>query len=174
LQGRRISKGFPLENKEGGVFMLMRKSLAFTLVGVMALLFAGSAMARSVPGTSGRAFFGSQETCFNASSNGVGWITNANCGTATWVLPLPIDNAGSRTVTVTVFAPDTNATRCFAEGVARTGGGATVSNFLHPSVANQAVDIVLTPAVSSPGAGMLYVQCDLGPGASITTANFNP
>jgi len=136
----------------------------------------GTASARSIPAFSGRPLNGNQTNCFNMNFNN-GWVTNnfqPSCGTVVYEIPLHADSNGTKSVNMTVNAPDTFSTDCRLVGISRTGTNMTATNFIHPSVTNTPVAIILnTPTVTQINMGMIFVDCDVGAGASLIQVDWN-
>jgi len=146
--------------------------MACAAVGLLAAtVFAGVATARSIPAFSGRAANGSELACFNVSPIPLGWVTNNSCGTTIYEIPLHADSNGGKTVNMTVNAPN-NVTRCRDIGISRTGTNFTASPFVPPTVFNTPTAIVLSGAVQI-SMGMIFVDCDVGTGASLIQVDWN-
>ena len=138
---------------------------------VASTLVGSTAAARSIPAFSGRAAIGGNESCLSVDP-GNGWVTNA-CGFPfSYMVGLSADSNGSKTVDMTVKAPDTNQTMCREVAISRTGTNITASNLIHPSVAGAPVSILLTGA-SQITKGLLFVDCQIGPSASLIQIDYN-
>jgi len=164
----------------------MIKRLATTLgIPALAVLAAlgpvGSAQGRSILFMHGRADHPTNIPCvsidfstgviFNRMTNPA--IANSACGTVFFELPLPIDAAGTKTVTFTARASvPASATQCRAMGVARDQAVQSSSPFAVSVRPNDFADIPMM-AVNVPTSGYLYLDCDLPGGAVFSTATYN-
>jgi hypothetical protein len=87
-------------------------------------------------------------------------------------VPLPVDNAGGKTVTMTVVSSAQSGVICQAVGIGKTGTGGAASPFVPtPGGGTATQDLVLSGA-NVPGSGFLYVECSVDTGNSMVSANY--
>jgi hypothetical protein len=155
---------------------MMKKASAYMAGIVLAgAAITGVAGARSLPAFDGKAFVGSQNTCLNVNYTN-GWLTNnGNCGAASVIVEIPLlaDNPGNKSVDMTVSAPDTAATFCRVVTASRTGTNIMASGFAGPAQVKVAIALPLLTGVNLQAKGVLYVDCDLGNGASLIQVDYN-
>jgi hypothetical protein len=155
----------------------MTKRMSMFMAGIV---FAGAAVAvvadaRSIPAFAGKPFLGGQTNCFSVDFSS-GWLTNNGvCGTSLIIfeIPLPTDNAGGKTVDMTVVSPSVGALDCREVAISRTGTNFTASPFQRPAQFNTPVALPLLTGASLLSKGLLYVDCDVGNGASLIQVDYN-
>lgn len=150
----------------------MRKKLTvLMLTGTAALAMGGISHARSVSALLGQTSPPGNIGCLDTDLN-MGRVLNRNCGQVRWTLGLPLDSNGGHTGSISVNAPDFNATFCRAVGVGRDGSGASASPFRLPVSINTFVDIPFS--VNVPSSGLMFADCFLGAGAMVTKSDHTP
>ncbi|MGE6757450.1 hypothetical protein ACQKGO_05505 [Corallococcus interemptor] len=131
-----------------------------------------AAMARTVPASSGRSVLWSDGSCFAMSYS---TMTNSCSTRRSFELPLPVDNIGYKTVTVTARGGATASNRvgCMAIGMNREAtivwGG--TRKWTTTYSASQALS--LTDAYVPTG-GYLYANCLVDPAGQVNTVDYNP
>jgi hypothetical protein len=153
--------------------MTKRFAIGAVLTAAFVSLAAGTSHANTtVSPAIGRAVTGSQDSCFDVASD-IGWVAN-RCGATEYIIPLAVDTNGAKTVTVTVWAPSAANTWCHETAAAKNGTQVSPSiPHLHTASASGTTsDIVMTEASVPSGGGLLWVQCHVGAGASITSINY--
>jgi hypothetical protein len=139
-----------------------------TLVG--AIMAVGvTAEARSVSAFAGQAQNPALSTCF---TNSWGTVTNACSGPEEYCVPLWSDSAG-HTVEITMYAPD-DSHNLSCEAFTTTPQGALSSWTTEegsPTVGED-VQVTLSPSLSVPSEGGLFVCCAMAAGARIDTINY--
>jgi hypothetical protein len=143
------------------------KGLAVMTVALLPLV----AAARTMPASSGRAVFWSDGPCFTM---GYSAMTNSCSTGRSFELPLMVDTAGSKTITVWAYgASASNNVGCFANGMNRelTLFWGTQRQWLTAFGSSQ--PITLTGAYV-PSGGYLYAACDVYPGGRVNTVDYNP
>lgn len=127
--------------------------------------------ARTVPASIGKAVVPADNACFSSSS---GSIRNS-CATAkSFDVPLPVDNAGGKTVHVAAYgATSANNVGCIAVGVNRELTITWASQRMWLSGFGGSRIITLTGA-NVPNSGYLYVHCTVNPGGRVNNVDYNP
>jgi hypothetical protein len=148
------------------VSSIQRKTLIkFSLALFATLSIATAVQARTVSATSGTALNANQVTCFGVSFiPGTAGVTNACAGTAFFVIPLTIDNPGSRTFTVTGRVDAGGSMSCQLLTFTQVGGQATFS----PTQAWPANGTHVTRSfanVNVPANGTGFVLCQMSGGS---------
>jgi hypothetical protein len=113
---------------------------------------------------------GSPVSCFTIP-NGSGILKNT-CSTAQWwAIPLPIDTTGvSLQSHAYVNTPSlTNGTECRWIAPSPTNTGGSFTTFSAPTVASTWTTIGTSSYVLPPYEGYFFVECQLGPGAEMTS-----
>jgi|SRR4051812_38731904 hypothetical protein len=139
---------------------------AFLGVSAAALM----ASARTIPPDNGFAVFFSDASCFQATAGSIA----QNCtGTRPWEIPLVVDNAGSKTVTITVLAPDiSHNLSCAANATDANGNNLTTSGQKSPSVFGTPQALALT-SFNLPANGRGWAGCSMSQTSQVITVNYN-
>jgi hypothetical protein len=155
-----------------------RISIAALMVPVVAFVaLASPASARSVGGYFGHPLDNAPRICFS-ESNGIVSYTGGSfpsmgitCpSTARWQVILPVDFAGSYSVTVQAVRTS-SATACQALAVDTSGTVVSQSN--KPFINSGSLQPYNLTAVSVPAAGYLFVYCDnMGTGSKLGSINW--
>jgi hypothetical protein len=147
----------------------MFKTLRLFAVPAVAFAFAGTAYARSVPASAGHAYVRSFENCF-ASVNG---NMRNDCPTDQYFeIPLPVDTAGNKSISVSGKNNQTLQCQPFVGdqwGSLWSGTSPTPFPSYQPFFSVQALSSVYVPA-----AGYLFIQCRVGPGSTVGRVDFSP
>jgi hypothetical protein len=146
---------------------------AVVLVGVAV---AATASARGISAFIGRAANASIN-CMNVDFN-TGVVKN-DCGIQTdYLIPLDTDANGLKSIDLGLKVPVTSETKCRAVAIPRSGTSASATAFVSPTTANAVTNVVLTKTTSPQAPvvvtkGLLFVDCQLGAGASLIQADWN-
>jgi hypothetical protein len=143
------------------------KQVAVMVVGILPLV----AVARSVPGSTGRPEFWNDGPCFRVSFSS---IQNTCATRKSFEIPLSVDSSGSKTVVVSAQgATSANNVGCAAMGVNRELTIAWGGTRKWLTVFGSAQLITLTDA-SVPTRGYLYVNCQVDNGGWVHAIDYNP
>jgi hypothetical protein len=167
VRGRPRKEGRDAMSKNATVKRLVIATIGLAMTGPIS---PHGASARTTSAITGRARAAADLGCFNVDFSN-GFVRNNCSGFRDFMLPLVVDSAGSKTVVAAVRAPNTAETRCRAVGTSKFGLSTSASAFVHPSTPGVAVEITMG-SVSVPGGGYLFLQCEIGTSADITSANF--
>lgn len=142
------------------------KQVVFMAVGILPLV----AVARSVPGSTGRPEFWNDGPCFRVSFSSV----QNTCATRkSFEIPLSIDSSGDKTVVVSAQgAATTNNVGCAAVGVNREFTAVWGGERKWLTVFGAAQLITLTDAFV-PSRGYLYVNCQVDNGGWVRAIDYN-
>jgi hypothetical protein len=148
-------------------------SMAVALFGSM--LVAGTADARGMAALAGRAGTGSNERCFDVSSQGR--VSNSipqACGIQSWFMSLDVDSNGGKTINVGFIDGSQNTTTsgCQSAAFHHDGSGGLFSMFKKPTVVGGFSNLSLTGSTVS-SQDMLFVQCNLNQGDTLTQIDWN-
>jgi hypothetical protein len=137
---------------------------------VAGALLSQVAVARTVPASSGRPVNWNDGPCFGLSYS---TVTNSCSTTKHIEYPLPVDNAGSKTVYITGYgATSSNNVGCGAAGMNREFTAVWASPKVWLSSFGSAQTITLTGAWV-PSGGYLYAACELQPNGRVHVVEFN-
>ncbi|NTX08302.1 MULTISPECIES: hypothetical protein [Myxococcus] len=132
---------------------------------LLSMAVPGAALARAASGFLGSPYNPADAGCF---SNYYGSARN-NCSTTrSWCIPAVVDPAGSYTVNVVAYAPNTSATvGCYATGVDDAISAVWTSGMRYVSSFGSGARYITLTGAYVPGNGQLFVCCDVGPGAGV-------
>lgn len=143
-------------------------SVTIAIAGVV--VAPGSAWARSLGANAGQSMDNNTpRTCFSEQQGGIRWLGGAGCPTfARWQVMLPVDAAGSYTVTVRISRDTGTSQRPFCQVFAQTQDGVLSSQSnsqqLPVSPTGQFITLTLSGAIV-PSAGYMFLFCsNFGPG----------
>lgn len=143
--------------------------LAISLAGVIG---AGTVWARSVGAFSGRSIDNNLPSCFSEEAGGVrgtGLGAGGNSGGCStpfsdsprWEVSLPVDSAGTWTVSAGMMGTGTSGPFCRAYAVNQVSGiVATSSRVQQTGASYQVFSLTGTPGINVPAGGYLFVACD--------------
>ena len=131
------------------------------------------AFARTVPASAGRPVNASDFACFAMGSS---MMTNVCTTAKRFELPLVVDNAGNKTVTISARgASNSSNVCCRAVGGSRDGLTFYASNLnvdqCLPSFG--AARLITMTGAYVPDWGYLWASCEVRPGGTIITAGYN-
>jgi hypothetical protein len=154
----------------------MKRWTYMTAVVLVGVAVAATASARGVAAFIGRPAVASVN-CMNLDRN-TGVVRN-DCGIQIdYMIPLDTDSNGLKSIDLALQVPSTAGTRCRAVAIPRSGTSASATAFVSPTVVNTPTNIVMTKATSPQAPvvvskGLLYVDCQVGAGASLIQADWN-
>lgn len=149
------------------------RCMAVALCGSM--LVAGTADARGMAALGGRAGFGSNERCFDVTSQGRVFNNSSQaCGLQSWFMSLDTDSNGAKTINVGFIDGSFNTTTsgCLSAAFHHDGSGGLFSMTKRPTVAGAFNNLVLTGSTVS-SQDLLFVQCIMNQSDSLTQIDWN-
>jgi hypothetical protein len=147
-----------------------RVSIVLGIAGLVSLVAIGTVAARSAPPDMGRGVDFSEEHCFSLFFS---HVRNDCPEPHNYEMPLTVDNAGGKTVTVNVFSPTGIANEVCCEAVA-TDEAVQFQSRSNRVCTNALGTQTLTLTGSQvPGRGRMFASCTLLPGGVINTLNWN-
>jgi len=150
------------------------------IAGTLVAATSGIAHATNVAANTGHAVNYPHESCMRSSFDlsGVGAVQNT-CGAAgtyeLWAVELPVNSAGSKTVTVRGSRSMVFATSCIARGLTQDGAVSGQSGWVSFGTSGASGDnytITLTGA-SVPANGRLQVQCNVASNLNLYTIHYD-
>lgn len=142
--------------------------MSVLIVALGAVTVPQQAVARSTPARLGASAFFRDGSCWDP------WgaqMTNKNCTSRYWTVPLLIDGPVTGTVTVAALAPDvSHNVSCRAESTDRNNNDVFVSEWVALSQFSAPHDIVLP--VSIPAGGMVIIDCLVAQTATVISVNW--
>lgn len=134
-----------------------------TSMGLVSFISIPTVMARGVDAMSGRARFGSDETCFVHQANS---ITNMCAAAKTFNVPLVLDSYGAKSITFS--AADGVSCRGYASSeTALTSVSGTLATI------NAGPSTRTTDGFSVASAGRAWLSCTIQSGGRLLQANYN-
>jgi hypothetical protein len=153
----------------------MKRSLQLLLASILATGFASSASARTTSVSDGHSIPFSDISCYTTNNT---IVSNSTCasGTRIWEVALPVDSAGSKTVSILEQNPSTfGALRCAVTVFDALGNfmasGPGFTNF--PAFQTALVDSFVG-TVTVPSGGHMVVGCVIPVNGRIGRVNWTP
>ncbi len=147
----------------------IQKSLAAAVVAAFGITLAPSSEARSTIAWSGSPESPGDASCFTES---YGTVTNTCSSNKTWEMALPVDAAGTWSVSVNVSTTsDPSSVKCVLYGVNSDGTYSAGGTLYQPTSAGAGVTISM--AVAVPSAGAMFLGCFLNTTTKVNTVNWS-
>jgi hypothetical protein len=149
------------------------RCMAVALFGSM--LVAGTADARGMAALAGRPGTGSNEFCFDISSQGrLANGSSHGCGLQTWYVSLDTDNNNGKTINVGFFDNSGNTTTsgCSSAAYHHDGSGGSIGAKKTPTVAFAFNNLQITGSTVTTQ-DMLFVICSLNQSDQLTQIDWN-
>ena len=132
----------------------------------------GSVRARSLSATAGHARLTSGVSSFTYDFN-TGAATNIGSTSNDFIAPLVTDSAGSKSINFTAKQPTASFASCRAVANDRFGTSLSASSFANFPVGSS-FGAVVTGAVTVPGAGTFFLDCEMTTNSSILEIDYAP
>lgn len=131
----------------------------------------GAVRARSLSATAGHARLTSGVSSFTYDFN-TGAAMNIGGTSNDFIVPLVIDSSGSKAVNFTATQPTSSFASCRAVANNRLGTSLSASSFAFFPVGS--FGAVGTGAVSVPGSGTFFLDCEMTSNSQILEIDYNP
>ena len=149
------------------------------IAGTLVAATSGTAHATNVAAATGHDINYANESCMRNdwNSTGAGAVKNLCSGPELWIIELPVNSSGAKTVTVRGSRNMIAATQCFSSGLDQDGqrgsnGWSGWQSFGTSGLSGDTITLTLKGA-TVPANGRLQVQCNVAVNLSLFTIHYD-